>query len=124
MGVSDVDRVELLLAEGMKVLNLKSRISTEHESDTEAWVNLVDLGVSVFCDSEGGTRRSISGEVTVPEFQVYTVSMLPATHEQPGDVDLVIRGSFDRVDSAVAEVFALVVKNTIYSMIENTTILG
>ena len=130
MSVSDVDRVELLLAEGMKTLNLKSRIDTEHESDTEAWVNLVDLGVSVFCDAEGGTRRSIGGFLPVPSFQVYTA----ATHWELEATDMVIayrnergahvlRSHFDRVDSAVAEVFAIVVKDTIFSMIEATTII-
>jgi hypothetical protein len=115
--------LEILLHEGLKTLNLKSKIEFERESDTEVWVNLVDLGVSVFFDAEGGTRRKIGGDwFPVPSYQVYTVESLPATRHEPEDMDLVLRGSFERVDSAVAEVFALVVKDRIYGMIESVSI--
>lgn len=118
MSVTDVELIELLLAEGMKVLNFQSRIDTEHESDTEAWVNLVDLGVSVFCDAEGGKRNTISGEITVPEFQIFTLEHQAATRDEPEDTYMAHRRSFGRVNDTVAEVFSLVVKDRIYGMIE------
>jgi hypothetical protein len=107
----------------MKTLGDESRkMEIERESDTEVWVNLPDLGVSVFYDAEGGTRKGIGREVKGPSYQVYTVTYEAATREQPEDMDLTLRREFNRVDDAVAEVFALVVKDRIYGMIEAKSI--
>jgi hypothetical protein len=119
MVVTREKALEILLHEGLKTLNIKSKIEFERESDTEVWINLVDLGVSVFYDAEGGTRRKIGGEwIPAPSYQVYTVESLPATRHEPEDVDHTMRRECERVDDAVAEVFALVVKDRIYGMIE------
>jgi hypothetical protein len=107
----------------MKTLNYQTRkMVIERESDTEVWVNLPDLGVSVFYDAEGGTRKGIGREIKVPSYQVYTVAYQAATREQPEDMDLTMRREFLRVDDAVAEVFALAVKDRIYDMIEAVSI--
>jgi len=119
---SELAQIEGLLVEGMKLLNLTSEMVTEHESDTEAWVNLPELGVSVFCDAEGGTRRTISGEIKVPSFQVYTINYTPASRWEPEEEDFRLVKEFSRVADAVAEVFSLVVKDQIQGMIEATFI--
>ena len=120
--MNDLDRTELFLAEGMRALNLESTISTEHESDTEAWVNLDNLGISVFVDAEGGRRRSIKGEIKVTEWQVYTVQTVSATRHEPEDVDLNFRRSFTNIQDAIAEIFALVTRDTILGMLETVKI--
>ncbi len=120
--MNDLDRTELFLAEGMRALNLTSTISTEHESDTEAWVNLDNLGISVFVDAEGGRRRSIKGEIKVTEWQVYTVQTVSATRHEPEDVDLNFRRSFTNIQDAIAEIFALVTRDTILGMLETVEI--
>jgi hypothetical protein len=121
--VSENEKLVVFLTEGMKTLNLKNnKMQIERESDSEVWINLPDLGVSVFVDSEGGTRKGIGREVKVPEYQVYTMKYTEASRWEPEDMDLVLRGSFDRVDSAVAEVFSLIVKDTIFNMIEAKSI--
>jgi hypothetical protein len=118
MGVSHNEKLAIFIAEGLKTLNLKSRVETERESESELWINLLDLGVSIFSDDEGGTRRTISGTVKVPSYQVYTVTYEPATREQPEDIDHTLRRECDRPDDAVAELFALVVKDRIFGMTE------
>jgi hypothetical protein len=118
MGVSQEERLVIFIAEGMKTLGLHGRTQTERDSDTELWVNLPDLGVSVFYDAEGGTRRGIGREVKVPEIQVYTMKYHEASRWEPEDMELVLRGSFDRIDAAVAEVFSIAVKDRILNMIE------
>jgi hypothetical protein len=116
--VSENEKLVVFLTEGLKTLNLKSRIQTERESDSELWINLLDLGVSIFSDDEGGTRRTIGGTVKVPSYQVYTVTWDAATREQPEERDETLRRECDRVDDAVAELFALVVKDRIFGMTE------
>jgi len=122
MGISENEKLVEFLTEGMKVLNLKSIIEFDRESPTELWIKLPDLGVYVYSDAVGGRRKTIRGEVEVPEFQVFTVATTAATREQPEDEDLQFRRAFPRVDDAVAEVFALVVKDTIYNMIEASAV--
>jgi len=115
----DVNRIQRLLLSGLKTLNLTSEINIDRDSDTEAWINLPDLGVSIFADAEGTSRRTI-GSVSFKTggFQVYEVKYLPATREEPEDSEYVLRHTKERVDDTVAEAFALVVKNEIYAMIE------
>jgi hypothetical protein len=121
--VSENEKLVVFLTEGLKTLNLKSRIETERESDSELWINLLDLGVSIFSDEEGTTRRKIGGgTIKVPSYQVYTVTWVAATREQPEEMDHTLRRECDRIDSAVAEVFSLVVKDTIFNMIEAKSI--
>jgi hypothetical protein len=118
-GENDLDRTERFIIEGLKALNLWSEVETEHESDTEAWINLPQLGVSVFMDAEGVTRKSIGGrEIKSTEWQVFAVTTLPATREEPEDSDLIFRHSFDLMAPAIAEVFALATKDRILNMIE------
>lgn len=124
--MSDLDRTERFIILGLKALGLKTDdfgtfdVDTEHESDTEAWINLNRLGVSVFVDAEGTTRKTIGGgEVKTTGWQVYTIKHLPATRQEPEDTDFVFRGEFDNMAEAVAEVFALVARDRILNMIES-----
>ena len=106
---------------GLKTLNLTSTIEVEQESDTEFNINLPGLGINVFVDTEGDQRNGIGGNfVRIPSWQVGTIEHLPATFEEPEDVDIIVRGTFTNVSEAVARVFELVVKNTIQSVIEAT----
>jgi len=116
--MNDLERTELFLAEGMRALNRTSTISTEHESDTEVWINLDNLGISVFMDAEGGRRSCIKGEIKVTEWQIYTMQTVSATWHEPEDANLTFRRSFTSIQEAIAEVFALVTRDTIFSMLE------
>jgi hypothetical protein len=51
---------------------------------------------------------------------VGTIEHLPATFEEPEDVDVIVRGTFTNVSEAVARVFELTVKDTIQGVIEAT----
>lgn len=103
---------------GLKTLNMTSTIEIEQESDTEFNVNLPGLGINVFIDTEGSPRQGIGRTMNVPEWQVGTIEHLPATFDEPEDVDVIVRGSFTNVSEAVARVFELVVKDTIMGTIE------
>jgi hypothetical protein len=116
--LSENEKLAVFLTEGLKTLNLHSAVKTERDSDSELWIHLLDLGVSVFVDDEGGTRKGIGREIKVPSYQVYTVEHYPATREQPEDMGETMRRECSRVDDAVAEVFAIVAKDRIYGMIE------
>lgn len=107
---------------GLATLNLKSTIEVEQESDSEFNINLPGLGINVFVDLEGGERRGIGRTVFVPEFQVGTIEVAPATFEEPEDVDVVVRGTFTNVAEAVAHVFSLTVKNVVLDAIEATAL--
>ena len=117
---NDVEKIQRLLRSGLKRLNFTSEIEIERESDSEAWIILPELGVSIFADAEGMAHRRTIGriEVKTGAFQVHTIKYLPATRQEPEDSEYVLRHTKERVDDAVAEVFALVVKDEIYAMIE------
>jgi hypothetical protein len=116
--VSENEKLVVFLTEGLKTLNLHSAVKTERDSDSELWIHLLDLGVSVFVDDEGGKRQTISGGITVPSYQVYTIESYPATREQPEETGETMRHECNNVAEAVAEVFSLVAKDRIYGMIE------
>jgi hypothetical protein len=116
--VSQNEKLVIFITEGLKTLGLHSKVQTERDSETELWINLLDLGVSIFVDDEGGRRQTISGGITVPSYQVYTVDTIPASREEPEDVNHTLRRECDRPDDAVAELFALVAKDRIFAMTE------
>ena len=90
--------IRLYLIAGLRTLKLTSAITIEHESDTEAWVNLDNLGVSIFTDVQAGYYR------------IY-LSGSPLVDLVPGNV-------FNNVQEAIAELFAEVTRHTIYREIE------
>ena len=118
MALSQNEKLAIFVTEGLKTLGLHSKVQTERDSESELWINLLDLGVSIFVDDEGGTRRNLGGSIKVPSYQVYTVDSMPATREEPEDVNFTLRRECDRPDDAVAEMLALVAKDRIFAMTE------
>ena len=116
--VTQNEKLAVFVTEGLKTLGLHSAVKTERDSESELWIHLLDLGVSVFVDDEGGTRRNLGGTIKVPSYQVYTVTWDAATREQPEEEDYTLRRECDRPDDAVAELFALVAKDRIFGMTE------
>jgi hypothetical protein len=115
--MNDLDRTELFITEGLNSLGLTSDVETEHESDTEAWVNLPQLNVCVLVDAEGTVRKGIGREVKGTKWSIYSVEDCGGGRE-PEDTDLVHRGDFDIMQDAVAEIFARVTRDHILNMIE------
>ncbi len=105
---------------GLKTLNMQSTIEVEQESDTEFLVNMPDIGVSVLIETDGNVLQSFprSASLRGPKWQVFTTTQLPATFEQPEDVDEEHRGDFTTVAEAVSRIFEIVVRDRILDMIE------
>jgi len=112
------DTVKFLDA-GIKTLGLKSTIEVEQESDTEFYIVLPGLGITVLIETDGTVRNSIAGEIRGPSWQVFTVEPFPDTLDEPGGTDEVHRGNYEILGDAVSRVFELSVKDTILNMIES-----
>ena len=120
--MNDLDRTEFFIREALKSLGITATVDTEHESDSEAWINIhtdTGYGLSLFLDSEGEARTIGNRIVKRTRWGLYKIVHFPGTREEPPSEDLAHVRDFTNMQEAIAEAFAAITKDHVQCMIES-----